>query len=185
MSSKSDMLGEIHQKLITNPVLIGVVYDFLTKAPRNPALVEAVKIALRQKETWPVALFVHDMTKEGWTLLEDVGDPWPISNPPPDFVPFLRDSDGGYISGEEMATRAVSLNVNFGQRRAEYYLKHQDEIPECFQVCVLVFPGTVWRDRDGNRYVPYLYWFGERWHSSFYRLVYGFRSLCRLVRPRE
>jgi len=125
------------------------------------------------------------MSKEGWTLLEDVEGPAEISAGNLELVPFLKEGER-YIEGEELVRRARGeLRANLGQRHAEYLLEHQEEIPEEFRKYYLAFPGTVWRDRDGVRYVACLYWRGRRWYPDFYWLARVFASRAGLVRPRE
>lgn len=44
---------------------------------------------------------------------------------------------------------------------------------------------TKWRNRNGNRYVPYLLWFGDRWYLNFNWLDNDWNSNDRLVVPRK
>ncbi len=140
--------------------------------------------------TYPNAIvgapeFKYDKRQDGWTLLEDTREPWPISVAKTELVPFLKEGEER-IGGEEMVRRSrEELHIDLGQKHAEYLLDHQAEIPEEFRKFVMVFTGTVWRDRVGRRYVPYLYWFGERWCLGFGWLGRDFRDDCRLLRPRE
>ena len=134
--------------------------------------------------------FKRDMRKEGkegWELLEDVEGPDPetaLANGL-EGVTFLKDGEQ-YVNGEELVRRARGeLKANLGQRHAEYWLEHQEAIPEELRSCYLVFTGTIWRDRDGYRCVPGLAWGGLRWDLDFTWLGRGFRSYARLVRPRE
>lgn len=130
------------------------------------------------------ATFIHDKAKDGWTLLENVGRRI-TSVRDLELVPFLKGGED-YINGEEMARRArMELDANLGQSDAEYMLEHQDEIPAEFRKYYLVFPGTVWRDADGDRYVPYLRWSGGRWVLRFFWFDGGWHSSVRLVRPRK
>jgi len=127
--------------------------------------------------------FVRDMVQEGWTLLENTTKPI-VSIDKLEPVPFLKDSES-YVGGEEMARRSLELHANLGQHQAEYMLEHQADIPEEFRQYVLVFPGTIWRNRDGLRNVPCLGWDGERWYLDFGWLRGSFDSDCRLLRSRE
>lgn len=140
---------------------------------------------LRKEESWRTN-FVRDMTEEGWTLLEDTQEPWPISAKGLDLVPFLKEGES-YVGGDQMVsrTRGEELRANLGQRHAEYLLKNQNDIPEEFRPYVLVFPGTKWRDRGDGRGVPYLDWDGDQWCLGFGWLGSDFGSGCRLLRPRE
>ena len=135
----------------------------------------------------PTVSFKRDMHKERWTLLEDVQDPDPETAfvNGLESVPFLENGERR-INGEELVLRARGkLRANYGQRHAEYFLEHQEKIPHELRKYYLVFTGTVWRDRLGRRYVPYLYCDGERWGLHFSWLVSVFGSNDRLPRPRE
>ncbi len=126
--------------------------------------------------------FQHDMTKEGWKLLEDV----PFDGQPfiPDIVGFLKSGES-YVNGNVMRQRAKQANACLGQRHAEYLLNNQHLIPAEFRQYCLVFPGTFWQHRDGSRSVPYLTWIGGRWYLDFRWLGYDWRSDARLVSVRK
>jgi len=130
-------------------------------------------------------VFSRDMSKEGWTLLEDEREPWPISIADMELVSFLEEGES-YVSGEEMIRRSrEELNANLGQRHAEFLLEHQEEIPKEFRECSLIFPRTIWRDRCDCRLVAYLRWCGKRWCLGFGWLGNDFYDSVRLLRPRE
>ena len=184
-----DMLGVAVQKLVVLPSeALGLVCDFLEKMS-DPEWVVAGKKFLRKENPWLnpwlTTCFTRNITK-GWTLLEDTKESKEsiVSIDKLEPVPFLKDGEA-YVDGEELARRGLELHANLGQTHAEYMLEHQAEIPKEFRKYVLVFPGTKWRDRDGDRYVPYLYWDGRRWCLFFRWLGYDFDSSCRLLRSRE
>lgn len=91
----------------------------------------------------------------------------------------------GPINGGVMRERAKEMGCDFGLEDLEYFLEHQDEIPEKFwnSSIYLVFPGTVLEDSDGRRYVAYLYWYGGRWYLYFDWLVYDWDSSGRFPFP--
>ncbi|MDP3729145.1 MAG: hypothetical protein Q8R26_00090 [bacterium] len=134
--------------------------------------------------------FKYDKTKDGWTLIEDV--PFDGKQFIPDIVEFLkprgfRRSAEIFVSGKVMRQRAKKLNANLGQRHAEYLLDYQELIPKEWQgEYNLAFPGTIWRGSRGDRYVPRLYWYDDRWcmDPDFGWLRYSWCSGDRLVRPR-
>ncbi|MBI4118876.1 MAG: hypothetical protein HY452_01275 [Parcubacteria group bacterium] len=134
----------------------------------------------------PESVFLCDMSQEGWTLLEDACEPWPISVADLEPVSFLKEGKD-CIGGEEMVRRSrEELHANLGQRHAEYLLENQHEIPEELRKFVLVFTGTIWRLGGGGRGVPCLVWGGGRWRLDFGWLVSDFRrSGCRLLRPHK
>lgn len=131
-----------------------------------------------------VPVFVHDKTKDDWTLLEHASRRI-TSATNLELVPFLKEKES-FVSGEEMVRRArVELDANCGQEDAEWLLEHQDEIPAEFRKYYLVFTGTIWRGSRGNRIVPYLGWIGGRWCLGFPWLFNDWVSSGRLVRPRK
>lgn len=126
--------------------------------------------------------FARDMTKEGWGLLEDVDEPSSISIADLGLVSFFKDGES-YVRGEEMVKRAEKFGANLGQRHAELLLDHQNQIPKEWRDYYLVFPGTIWRGRDGDRYVQSLCWLGTPWNLGFLGLGLDWPSGGRLVRP--
>ncbi len=132
-----------------------------------------------------IPTFSRDMRKEGWTLPEpgprrsinSIADLEPVS--------FLKKGEN-YINGEEMVQRArKEFNVNFGQEDAEWVLANQHLIPKEWRNYYLVFPGTVWRDRSGDRRVSCLDWGGGGWCLLFYWLDDGWGSDARVLRLRK
>ena len=126
--------------------------------------------------------FKYDKTKDDWTLLRDV----PPSAQPftPDFLPFLKSGESS-INGDVMCQRAKELNANLGQLDLEWLELNQHLIPESERGHYLVAPGTVWMDSYGDRFVPYLYWFWDRWYLSFDWLEDGWGGGARLVSLRK
>lgn len=116
----------------------------------NPLLVEQ---ALKEILDGNVSRFTHDKTSEGWTLLEDVG-----------FSPAFRDINhltltrvvdyvDSCVSGHEMARRAVAGGGNFGQKHAEWFLE-EERYRKTLSHYRIIFPGTKWRQPDGEVLVP-------------------------------
>jgi len=161
----------------------------LNWATNGGALAKVLRAALLPDGKSGIATptFKRDMRKEGWKLVEDVEGPDPetaLANGL-EGVTFLKDGEQ-YVNGEELVRRARGeLKANLGQRHAEYWLEHQEAIPEELRSCYLVFTGTIWRARNGDRRVPCLRWGGTRWGLYFSWLAYDFGSDDRLVRPRE
>lgn len=123
----------------------------------------------------------YDKTKDGWTRLEHVefyGQPFT-----PEIVEFLKQGESS-VNGDVMKQRAKELNAHLGQCDAEYLLENQHLIPVECRGKYLIFPGTVWQDSRGDRRVPYLSWFGDRWCLCFRWLRGDWFSDGRLVRHR-
>ena len=155
----------------------GPLGELVQQCKSNRGRFDEFKLWLKKVVT---GTFKRDMRKEGWTLLENA--PRRISSII-DAVPFLKNKNS--VKGDLMATRAVELDANYGQEDAEWLLEHQDMIPVKLRSYYLVFPATKWRDLDGDRFVPFLYWHGGRWVLRFFWLDDVFRSDDRLVRPRK
>src|SRR3972149_8082029 len=120
----------------------------------------------------------YDKTKsDGWKLLSNITSPITKF----ELVSVLREEENS-VPGGEFLKRAKKDNLDLGQNVAEYLVEHQDEIPQEWKDYCLVFPGTVWQDSYGNRYVPYLRWSGERGALGFLWLVRDWRSYDRLLR---
>lgn len=130
-----------------------------------------------------IASFQFDKTKDGWTLLEDVPfDPYDRQLLTPRIIGFLKSGES-YVNSDIMRQRAKEASANLGQRHAEFYLNNQDLIPaECRGRYYLIFPGTVWQDRNGGRDVPFLYWNDDRWYLYFNWLGNDWSSRDHLVR---
>ena len=191
MSKKSVMMGAtgvlngIYTRLVQETEKAGGTIDDLhiltTPAadkiwPQIVALIlGGIKIVFRF-----VAGFDRDMSAEGWKLESDV-DVVEGRFELPELVEFLQEEESS-IHGEEMLKRAKAKDCLLGQRHAEAFLRNQEAIPEEYRKYYLVFPGTVWVDLGGDRFVPYLYWGGGRWCLGFSWLVLAFPRRVRLVR---
>src|SRR3989344_4142449 len=155
----------------------GPLGELVQQGKSNRGRFDEFKLWLKKVVT---GTFKRDMRKEGWTLLENA--PRRISSII-DAVPFLKNKNS--VKGDLMATRAVELDANYGQEDAEWLLEHQDMIPVELRSYYLVFPATKWRGLDSRRYVPCLYWDGDRWVLDFHWLDDDFYSDVCLVRPRK
>ncbi len=132
----------------------------------------------------PPTPFKYDKTKDGWKLIERgpirrIAD---ISKLKAE--PFLEKGEG-CVNGAVMRDRAKEKGCDFGQADLEYVLEHQDQIPKKLRGFYLVFPGTVWRDSDGDRYVAYCGWGGGRWCLYFGWLGSDWDGLDRLLSSRK
>ena len=128
-------------------------------------------------------IFVHDKTKDGWKLLENVSRRL-TSVRDLELVSFLMGNESS-VNGEEVVRRARILDVNYSQEDAEWLLANQNEIPVEFRKYYLVFTGTVWQDSISYRNVSCLGWYGRRWCLLFSWLDDDWYSYGRLVRPRK
>ncbi len=129
-------------------------------------------------------VFQFDMTKEGWTGPPEDVDSRINSVSNLELLSFLKPGES-YVNGEVMKKRAEEQNANFGQLDAEWLLDHQSEIPKEFRKYYLVFPGTVWQDSSGRRYVAYLSWCDDGWYLVFDWLDCDWDSGSRLLSFRK
>lgn len=126
-----------------------------------------------------------------WELLEDVHEPRTISIPNLKLVSFIE--PGESISAEELVHRTKEGGGTvLGQRHAELLLEYKEEIPDGFENYRLFFPGTIWLDSVGHRYIPYLDYghifpvpnVKPSWELGLYGLALNWTSKCRVVRSR-
>jgi hypothetical protein len=80
-----------------------------------------------------------------------------------------------------MRKRAVEFKGNLGLSDGKRMLAEQDKIPVEFRDFYILLPGTVLRDSDGDLYVPFLYWGGDRWYLGFYWLDYDWHVSARFA----
>lgn len=137
---------------------------------------------ISRKEISALVTFSQDMRKKGWALLEDT--PQRITSARLlELVPFLKGEESS-TSVKELIERAKELNANYGQRDAEYFLDHQEEIPKEFRDFKLVFTATLWESSDKRQHMPHLYWHGGRdgqWGMGFDDTFYNTsRLICVL-----
>lgn len=130
----------------------------------------------------PAKFFVYDKTKDGWKLVSDLK--YEAGEMELELVEILKSGETS-IRGDEMAKRAIELDANSGQKHAEFILKHQDLIPKEWRSSYITFPGTVWQDSDGDRYIPCLDWRGECWFLYFFWLESDWDSNDRILRLRK
>ena len=128
---------------------------------------------------------VYDMTKDGWTLPD--GDiEYKSGKVELELVEFLKPGENR-VKGTVMAKRAVKLGANLGQKHAEAFLAKYDYWIPPEEVFRIPFPGTVWRDSDRRRRVPFIGWDVGRQFLGFGFLEDDWYSspACRLLRPRS
>ncbi len=79
--------------------------------------------------------------------------------------------NGKVVTGHELAKQWAKRSV-FNANLLDYLLDHPQLIPESWkqdeqgQTLLIYFPGTKYRDSDGNLYVRYLYWRGGHWQAD-------------------
>src|SRR3989344_5685094 len=118
----------------------------------------------------------------GWELVEDATTP--VGTPELELTEFLEQGED-YVKGDVMRERAKKSGPMLGERHARALLNKQERIPESWKKFYLVFPGTVWRDRDGGLSVPYLHWGGGGWYLRFAWLGHDFDRDARVVSLRK
>jgi len=132
----------------------------------------------------PIDPFKNEKRGEGWILLRDVGFNPPVEPANLGLVSFLKPGEVRGIYGWELVPRAEELHANLGQRHAEYFLEHQDRIPEEFRKYTLLFPGTIWRDLKGEKHIAMMRWSETyKWMFDINTLGWCEDSYERLVRP--
>lgn len=172
-------LGQAHEAELQLREAGATAENFWGRIARSKDLARRVVAFVLEASRLLIAKIDRNMTN--WTCVE------PVLAEEGEFESvlseFLRHGEP-CVGGEEMVKRAKEQGALTGLRHAETMLRDQDKIPADQRKFCLVFP-EVWVDSDGNRYVPYLYWHGERWCLDFDWLGYDFYSYDRLVRPRK
>ncbi|MDO8493339.1 MAG: hypothetical protein Q7S19_02230 [bacterium] len=134
------------------------------------------------------SIFERDFRKEGYDLNEDVE---PLTGDAEfEALSFLEGKETS-IDGDKMRERALKLKANRGQRDAQIVLKFLNsaegkEASKALRDFYLVFPGTVWVNRDSRHHcVPVLSWDGLRWVLGLSGLGYGWSADDRLLGSRN
>lgn len=130
----------------------------------------------------PSKPFARDMRKEGWTLESDVE--CLAGSLTLELCGFLKPGESS-VNGEEMVRRAIKDGADLGQKHTEAFLAKYERWAPPEGVYYIAFPGTIWRNQDGDRVVPYLSWDGGRWSLSFDWLDDEWCDGVRLLRPRK
>lgn len=125
----------------------------------------------------------NDQTKEGWRLVEDVTEPSEISG---DAIQTrtLTEEGGVDLFGDEVVEKVQAIESRLGQRHAEFFIEHPDQIPEEYQKFMLVFPGTIWFGTDNNHQVPCLTYRQGEWTMIFGILEGGLEDRDLIVQPK-
>ncbi len=87
-----------------------------------------------------------------------------------------------YLNGEEFVARAQKLEGAMNACAFDFYARSENwkYLPEK-DVDIIVFPNTVFRGSDGDRFVRYLYRGGLEWDRNFHWLDYGFGCRYRVA----
>ncbi len=128
-----------------------------------PSATLAADIIL-EKTTWKVDGVIPEVS---WGVVEDV-QPSKFKIQDLELHSLFKAGESG-ISNPEMRRRAIVLGGNLGLVDAKYLIAYQTEIPDEWQDCYIVFPGTVLRNSfTGDSYAAVLYATGiSSWRLSF------------------
>lgn len=130
----------------------------------------------------PAKPFVYDKRKEGWKLKKDVK--CQSGKVKLELAEILKSGEV-WVKGTVMARRAKKMRANLGQRHLEAFLAKYERWTPPEGVSCITFPGTVWQDSRGGRYVPCLHWSGGQWYLCFNWLGSAWGSGGRLLRLRK
>jgi hypothetical protein len=115
-----------------------------------------------------------------WKLLRDLVDD--KGEFKPELLNILEAGER-YIDEADAAARIYEEgNCLAGQRHAEAMLRDPAKIPEEFKSYELLFPGTVWQDSRGVKYVACLRCYKDIWAMDFHALKNGHNENQRIVR---
>lgn len=154
----------------------------------NNALVQSVVDMFHVHDTdnapsprpkFPSEIFAPDLIPTFWAVVEDI--------PPSTFkvsklkwILLLRRGEYN-IKGDTLYKRATKFKGNLGLVDGQYILDHQDQIPVEMQDKPIILPGTILRDSIRELYIPYLYFFGSRWHLCFSGVRFGWDGTARFA----
>ncbi len=95
---------------------------------------------------------------------------------------FLKPGETS-VKGDVMVQRAKEMNAHLGKEDGQWFLDHQDDIPESLRGKV-AFVFTDWRYPDASRDVYYVFWHdaSRRWFRHWHHLPSLWLDLDRLVR---
>ena len=130
---------------------IGDVNDFIESA--------AKKIGLFPKSFFPIRYSFLE-TQENFVTLG--------------LTKFVNNSKFSW--GDHILFWADFQNCNTGSKLASALIKNQDHIPQKWDKFKLFFPGTVFVDKNGKRYLTFLFKRNAKWEFKF-RLIEGFIPL--------
>ena len=88
------------------------------------------------------------------------------------------------LFGDEVVEKVQAIESRLGQRHAEFFLDHPEQIPEDYQKYMLVFPGTIWFGTDSNHQVPCLTYRQGAWELIFGILEGGLEDRDLIVQPK-
>ncbi|NVN97180.1 hypothetical protein HXX01_03035 [Candidatus Nomurabacteria bacterium] len=76
-----------------------------------------------------------------------------------------------FITGDELVKQMKEFSP-LGKKSRDYYFKHQDRIPSEFKNQVNLFPDTIFKDKDGKRFIPSLSYHKLRdvWSADYFCL---------------
>lgn len=85
----------------------------------------------------------------------------------PEFLHLVEKQKTGTIGGYELHARLAGLPVA-NACCLDFFIANPDQIPESWKkLGAIFFWGTIYSVSDGNLYVRYLYWNGDKWISSY------------------
>ena len=125
----------------------------------------------------------NDQAAEGWRLVEDVTEPTEISGDSIQ-VRTLTEDGGVDLFGDEVVEKVQAIESRLGQRHAEFFLDHPEQISEDYQKYMLVFPGTIWFGTDNNHQVPCLTYRQGAWELIFGILEGGLEDRDLIVQSK-
>ncbi len=92
-------------------------------------------------------------------------------------VPFF-DEKMEYTFGDMLIWKAESFGCTTGSKLASFLLENQDKIPNTWKRYKLFFPGTIWVDKDRNRFLTVLYYENNEWKFLF-QSIEGFPAFSQ------
>ena len=121
-------------------------------------------------------------TNDGFTIEEhQKGGQWKFDPKQVEFFLSSGQKDGKVIEGNKLRKELAKKPV-FNANVLDYLLAHPELIPDEWKTDgngntrYIFFWGTVYRNRDGNLFVRFLYWDDGRWNWSYHWLDCDWRG---------
>ncbi len=97
------------------------------------------------------------------------------------FVKKIESDTSPETGGEIEISQNKNTPNAFGFSQAKYLSKHQELLKDWDKRLYYNFTGTIWRNPDGSRCVPFLYWDGGEWVLYWHWLGFDFDAVDRIV----
>lgn len=137
---------------------------------------KAKKLPRQKQSAIVVDLDADPFIPEGWKVEEhQKGGQFAFDPAQVQLHLDVGQQNGKYIKGTNLRKQLKSVPV-MNANLLDWYLANPQYIPEEWKGKYVFFWGTIYRSRDGDLYVRYLFWNDDRWDWSSHWLGIGWRA---------